>query len=80
MTWKQGNLLVSRKIKKGYIALFNWFLWRKKMGDMLFSQPQEGVFNMEPCTSCDGKRLSHIETGVENCCKNKKQPPPTADM
>jgi hypothetical protein len=28
------------------------------------SQPQEGGFNIEPCTPCDKNRKSHIETGV----------------
>jgi hypothetical protein len=33
------------------------------------SQPQKGAFNMDPCTPCKGKWISHIETGKEKHCK-----------
>jgi hypothetical protein len=50
----------------------------KKIKRYMDSQPHRERFNMEPCRSCEKNRLSHIETGAENCCKHKKQPPSVA--
>jgi hypothetical protein len=40
----------------------------------MVSQAQEGAFNMEVCSSCDEKPISHTETAVKKQAENKTEP------
>jgi hypothetical protein len=44
----------------------------------MLPHPHGGGFNIEPCTSCEEKLVSHTGTGVEKRCKPKTQPPSIA--